>query len=98
LDENSFGALQNTERLFFRTLLGTGTDFFFRETFTVIYGSIQLGELIQNITLVLRKNASIFAKLTIPGQESGFLRNHQHRFCSLVRHGAMINDKSRIGE
>ena len=55
---------------------GKETDFFFREILTVIYDSMQLGELIPNITSVLRKNVPVFAKLTIPGQNPDFFGNH----------------------
>ena len=65
---NCVARLQNTERLDFRIFSGKETDFVFRETLIVIYDSMQLGELIPNITSVLRKNVSVFAKLPIPRQ------------------------------
>jgi hypothetical protein len=67
LVQNSFGGLQNTKRLVFRTVPGTEIDFFLQETLTVIYDSMQLGELIPNAILVLHRNASIFVKLIILG-------------------------------
>ena len=70
---NCVARLQNTERLDFRIISGKETDFFFRQTLIVIYDSMQLGELIPNITSVLRKNVSVFAKLPIPGRILIFL-------------------------
>jgi hypothetical protein len=71
-------------------------SFCLREVLTIIYDSMQLGELNPNITLVFHQNVSVFAKLTIRGQKSDFLENLWFRFCSLMQHGAMANDRSHI--
>jgi hypothetical protein len=67
------------------------------ETLTVICDSMQLDELISNITLVLRQDVLIFQKLAIR-QKPGFLGYSLLDLCSLMQHDAMINDKSHIGE
>jgi hypothetical protein len=59
---------------------------------------MQLDKLISNINLVLRENILVFAKLTIPGQKSGFSENHWRHLYPLIRYGAMANDKSHVGE
>jgi hypothetical protein len=59
----------------FQNLVGHRNRLFF-EKHLLLYDSMQLDQLIPNITLDLHKNASIFAKLTIPGQKPGSLGNH----------------------
>jgi hypothetical protein len=59
---------------------------------------MQLDELIPNITLVWRQNASLFSKPAIWGPKSGFLGHLLLGLWSYLQNGAMTKDKPYIGE
>lgn len=59
---------------------------------------MQLNELIPNITLLLRQNGTVLAKLIILGRKPGYQGNFCCRLYPQVRDGAMTNDKLHIGE
>jgi hypothetical protein len=59
---------------------------------------MQFEELIPNITLLLRQDVLVFAKLTILGPKPGFLGYRIFCLCSLIQYGAVIKDKSHIEE
>jgi hypothetical protein len=92
----SLKCLKNTKWLVFRIFSGTETDFFSQETHNVTYDLVQLKELISNITLVLRQQILMLAKLVIPGHKPGFFGDLSLTLYSLMQHGAMISDKSHM--
>jgi hypothetical protein len=77
----------------FENLLDLGTNFFSAKIFVVIHDSMQLDELIPNITLVLRQNVCLFSKPVIQGPKPGFLGHLLLGLCSHIRYGAMTKDK-----
>jgi hypothetical protein len=59
-----------------------------------VYGSMQLNELIPQISLVFhKKDVLISTKTGLSEQKPGFWGNSEHRLCSSARDGAMVNDE-----
>jgi hypothetical protein len=81
------------ERPFFKTLSDLETNFFLPKILTIIYGSMQLDELIPNSTLVLLQNVCLFSKPAIPGQKPGFLGHLLLGLGSQMQGGAMTKNK-----
>ena len=78
---------------FSKNLLDLGTNLFLAKIFVVIHDSMQLDELIPNITSVLRQNVCLFSKFAIPGPKPGFLGHLLLGLCSHIRYGAMAKYK-----
>jgi len=77
--------------LFFQVSMHICENFFFEKTLFIVYGSMQLDELIPNITLVLHQNHAFFIKTRIWGQKSGF-------FGRLIAPTMLISARWRYGE
>jgi hypothetical protein len=84
--------------LIFKNLLDLGIDFFLAKIFVVIHDSMQLDELILNITFVLRQNVCLFSKPVIPRPKPGFEGDLLLGLCSNIEYGPMTKDKPYIGE
>ena len=82
----------------FKNLLNLGTGFVSTKIFVVIHDSMQIGELIPNITLVLRQNVCLFFKTCDSGAEAGLLGHLLLGLCSHIQYGAMTKDKPYIGK
>ncbi len=79
--------------LIFKNFLDLGTDFFLAKIFVVEHDSMQLDELILNITFVLRQNVCLFSKSAIARPKPGFLEDLLLGLCSHIEYGAMTKDK-----